>query len=264
MSDKKNVVKTAENEKVMTKYDLKMQRRKEEAQKARREEIKGLIIGIVLVVALAAFVLSFPIRSYLAVNGQYIKVGGEKVTKVEFDMQYNVSKNTYIQQMGYYLSMFGMTDTSTLEYQAYDDNMTFGDYFAQMAAEGLVEQRGLTAKAEEAGFTYDTTEDLEAMKASLEAAAAEAEPEIAPNSAFAPILVTSKAPGSLPRIAITKSTSRLATPPWFIRLPARIKKGIAVRLNLLIPTKVLCAPVNTATSSSTDIRIAASEETPIA
>lgn len=174
MSDKKNVVKTAENEKVMTKYDLKMQRRKEEAQKARREEIKGLIIGIVLVVALAAFVLSFPIRSYLAVNGQYIKVGGEKVTKVEFDMQYNVSKNTYIQQMGYYLSMFGMTDTSTLEYQAYDDNMTFGDYFAQMAAEGLVEQRGLTAKAEEAGFTYDTTEDLEAMKASLEAAAAEA------------------------------------------------------------------------------------------
>ena len=92
MSEKKNAVNTAETEKVMTKYDLKMQRRKEEAAKAKKEELKGLIIGIVLVAALAAFVLSFPIRSYLAVNGQYIKVGGEKVTRVEFDMQYNITK----------------------------------------------------------------------------------------------------------------------------------------------------------------------------
>ena len=58
MSEKKNAVNTAETEKVMTKYDLKMQRRKEEAAKAKKEELKGLIIGIVLVAALPAFVLS--------------------------------------------------------------------------------------------------------------------------------------------------------------------------------------------------------------
>ncbi len=173
MSEKKNAVNAAEKEKVMTKYDLKMQRRKEEAAKAKKEELKGLIIGIVLVAALAAFVLSFPIRSYLAVNGQYIKVGGEKVTRVEFDMQYNISKNTYIQQMGQYLSMFGMTDMNTIEYQAYSDNMTFGDYFAQMAAEGLREQRGLIAKAKEAGFTYDTAAEMDEMKAALEETAKE-------------------------------------------------------------------------------------------
>ena len=45
------------------------------------------------------------------------------------------------------------------------------------------------------------------------AAAAEAEPEIAPNRALAPTLVTSSAPGSLPRMAMTKSTRRLAMPP---------------------------------------------------
>ena len=173
MSEKKNAVNTAETEKVMTKYDLKMQRRKEEAAKAKKEELKGLIIGIVLVAALAAFVLSFPIRSYLAVNGQYIKVGGEKVTRVEFDMQYNITKNSYIEQMGQYLSMFGMTDMSTIENQAYSDNMTFGDYFAQMAAEGMREQRGLYAKAKEAGFTHDTAAQMDEMKAALEEAAKE-------------------------------------------------------------------------------------------
>ncbi len=171
MSDKKNVTKVTENEKVMTKYDRKMQRRKEEAERAKKEEIRGMIIGIALVAALAIFVLSFPIRSYLAVNGTYIKVGGEKVTPVEFDVQYNISKSTYIEQMSYYLSMFGMTDTSTLEYQSYNNNMTFGDYFAQMAAESLVEQRAVIAKAKEAGFTYDAAEDLEEMKASMETTA---------------------------------------------------------------------------------------------
>ena len=69
-------------------------------------------------------------------------------------------------------------------------------------------------------------------------AAAAAEPEIAPKSAFAPMLVTSREPGSLPSSAMTKSMSRFAMPPWFIRLPASMKNGIAVRLNLLMPTNM--------------------------
>ncbi len=174
MSDKKNAANAAETQKVVTKYDRKMQKRREEAARAKKEERQGVIIGSLLVIALAAFVLSFPIRSYLAVNGEYIKVGGKKVTQVEFDMQYNVTKSTYIEQMGYYLSMFGMTDMSTLEYQQYSDNMTFGDYFAQMTAEGIAEQRGIEAKAEAAGFTFDGSEELEEMKADLEEAAKEA------------------------------------------------------------------------------------------
>ena len=83
MSDKKKVTKVTENEKVMTKYDLKMQKRKEQAAKDKIEEIKGIVIGVVLLVALAAFVISFPIRNWSAVNGTYIKVNGEKITPVE-------------------------------------------------------------------------------------------------------------------------------------------------------------------------------------
>ena len=96
------------------------------------------------------------------------------------------------------------------------------------------------------------------------AAAADAEPEMAPNSALAPTLVTRSAPGSFPNSASTKSTRRPAIPPWFIRFPASTKNGMAVRLNLLIPTKILCAAVSTDTSSGTVCRIAASEEIPMA
>lgn len=174
MSGKKNAVNPAENQKVMTKYDRKLAQRKAEAERAKKDERQGVIIGIVMLVALAAFVASFPIRSYLAINGAYIKIGGEKVTQVEFDMQYNISKNSYVEQMSYYLQMFGMNDISTLENESYNSDMTFGDYFAQLAAEGLVEQRALIAKAKEAGFEHDTTAEIEEMKVGIEAMAQEA------------------------------------------------------------------------------------------
>ena len=96
------------------------------------------------------------------------------------------------------------------------------------------------------------------------AAAAEAEPEMAPNRALVPMLVMSSAPGSLPRMDMTKSTSRFAMPPWFMMLPARMKNGIAVRLNLLMPTNVRWAAVSTATFRSMDERMAVREETAMA
>ena len=171
MSGKKNETKA--DQKVMTKYDQKMQQRKEAAEQAKKEEKRGLAVGIALVLLLAAFVASFPIRSYLAVNGAYIKVGNEKVTQLEFGMQYNVTKDTYVEQMRYYLELFGMTDLTNIEYQTYSGDMTFGDYFMQLTAEGIVEQKGIKAKAKEAGFTYDTTEELAEMKTALETAAKE-------------------------------------------------------------------------------------------
>ena len=96
------------------------------------------------------------------------------------------------------------------------------------------------------------------------AAAADAEPEMAPNKAFAPTLATSRAPGSFPNNANTKSTSRRAMPPWFIKFPARMKKGMAVKVNLLIPTKVRWAAVRTDTSRGITGRMAAREEIPMA
>lgn len=172
MSEKKNAANAAGTEKVMTNYDRKIQKRKEEAEKARREERRSLILGIAVVIALAVFVLSFPVRTYLAVHGTYIKVGGEKVSQVEFDYNYAVAMNTYITEMGNYLSMFGFTDAASMESEQYNETMTFADYFAQLAAETIAETRGIKAIAEAEGFTYDASAEVAEMKAGFEETAA--------------------------------------------------------------------------------------------
>lgn len=95
-------------EKILTRYDLKMQRRAEEKKRAEKEKRMSTITGVVIVVALACLVASFPIRTYLTVNGTFVEVAGEKISRVEFDYNYNMIKNNYIAQNGYYMSMFGV------------------------------------------------------------------------------------------------------------------------------------------------------------
>ena len=80
----------------MTKYDRKMQAYEEREKKAKVHKNFGNVIGILVVLAVATLVLSFPIRNYMAVNGTYINVGGENITKVEFDYQYAMPRTGFI------------------------------------------------------------------------------------------------------------------------------------------------------------------------
>lgn len=146
-----------EEKKVLTKYDLKMKRKEEERKKARREELTGRITGIVVVLALLCLVLSFPIRSYLTINGTYIEVAGEKVSRLEFDYHYNLMKNSYITQNSYYLSMFGIDLSKDPASQMYNDQLTFQDYFEQMAVQNIAENKALRDQMKAAGFTYDAS-----------------------------------------------------------------------------------------------------------
>lgn len=80
-------------EKVVTKYDLKMQRRKEQKEKELRDRRIGGIVCILLAAALVCFVASFPIRNILTVKGTYVTVNGEKINRVEFDYYYQTARN---------------------------------------------------------------------------------------------------------------------------------------------------------------------------
>ena len=95
-------------EKVMTKYDLKMQRRKEQKERELRQQKVSNIIGIVVVALLVCIVASFPVRNYLTIHGTYVKVNGENISKVEFDYNYHVASSGYLSQYGYYLYMMGL------------------------------------------------------------------------------------------------------------------------------------------------------------
>ena len=161
-------------QKVMTKYDRKVQRRKEEKEKEKREERVSTVIGIVVLVALVCLVASFPIRTYLATHETYVVINGEAVNKVEFDYEYNLTKNNYITQYSSYLTYFGLDTSKDLSTQMYSDTLTWQDYFEQMAVENLKQGKAMKAAAEAEGFTYDTTEEYNTFKETIKTSAASA------------------------------------------------------------------------------------------
>ena len=85
-----------------------------------------------------------------------------------------------------------------------------------------------------------------------------------PNSMLARMLVCASAPGARPVISFARLISLTAIPPLFMMLPARMKNGMASRLNTEIPEKILWHPVSTATSRFIIGKIAHTDETPSA
>ena len=161
-------------QKVMTKYDRKVQKRKEEKEKEKKEERISTAIGIVVLVALVCLVASFPIRTYLATHETYVVVNGEAVNKVEFDYQYNLTKNNYITQYGSYLTYFGLDTSKDLSTQMYSDTLSWQDYFEQLAVENLKQSKAMKAAADAEGFTYDTTDEYNTFKETIKTSAASA------------------------------------------------------------------------------------------
>lgn len=161
MSKKESQNIEEQKEKVVTKYDLKMQKRAEEKARAKKEKQVSLITSILIVAALVCFMASFPIRSYLTVHGTYVKVAGENISRLEFDYNYNMALNNYMNQYGTYLSYMGLDLTGDLSTQMYSDSLTFKDFFEKMAVENIIQTKALKAEAKAAGFTYDATKDYE-------------------------------------------------------------------------------------------------------
>ena len=176
MSDsrKKKQKNTAETkEPVLTRYDLKMQRRKEQKLKEERDKRIASAVGILLLIALVCWVLSFPIRSWLTVHGTYVVVADEKVSRVEFDYNYYTALNNYISANGYFLSMMGLDLSGDLSNQMYSETLTWQDYFEEMAVNNLRTGIAMRRDMEAAGFIYDESKDYDDFIAALKQAAAE-------------------------------------------------------------------------------------------
>lgn len=178
MSERKGTKNTENAEqkeqKVMTKYDRKMERRRKEKEREKHEERVNKAIGIAVIVVLAAFVASFPIRNYFATHETYVNINGEDITRVEFDYNYNLSKTNYINQYGSYMSYFGVDFNSDLSTQMYTEELSWKDFFDQLTVDNMKQNKALLVKAEEEGFTYDVTEEYEAFEQNLKSAASAA------------------------------------------------------------------------------------------
>ena len=176
MSDngKKKQKKAAETqEPVITRYDLKMQRRKEQKRKEQRDKRIAQVVGILVLIGLACWLISFPVRSWLTVHGTYVVVADEKVSKVEFDYNYYTVLNNYVSTNGYFLSLMGLDLSGDLSTQMYSSSLTWQDYFEEMAVNNLVTGIAMRRDMEAANFTYDESAEYESFVAMLEQAAKE-------------------------------------------------------------------------------------------
>ncbi len=169
MSDKE-----VKQEKVVTRYDRKMQRRKEEQEREQKRKKINTIIGAVVLVALVALVVSFPVRAYLAVHETYVTINGEDITKVEFDYNYNTVVSDFVNRNGTYLGFFGLDVTQDFSTQMYTDKLSWKDYFEEMTVDNMKRTKGLRAEADAAGYEFDTSAEIEEFKSAMKDAAKEA------------------------------------------------------------------------------------------
>lgn len=160
-------------EPVLTRYDLKVQRRQEQKKREEREKKVASVAGILILAGLICFMASFPIRSWLTVHGTYLVVGGEKVPRVEFDYYYYTALNNYQSSNGYLLSMMGVDLSGDLSAQMYSDTLTWKDFFDELAVDNIKSGIAVKRDMEAAGFTYDETEEYEGFVESLKQSAQE-------------------------------------------------------------------------------------------
>ncbi len=170
MSKKEKVTEQKE-QKVLTKYDQKVQKRKEQAEKAKKEKRRSKLVNAAVIVVVVCVLAIFPIRTYMVMNQEYITIGDEKISQLEFDYNYNIALNNYYNQYGSYMSYFGVDMTQDLSTRMYSDTLSWKDLFEQMAVDNLIENKAILAEAEAAGFTYDTEEEYNAFKENIKLAA---------------------------------------------------------------------------------------------
>lgn len=173
MSEKANSQNEA-SQKVVTRYDRKVQRRKEAELKAKKRKMISRIAGIVVLAAIVIGLASVPIRNYTAAHSAYITVGGHDITRVEFDYYYNLASTDYINTYGTYLAYMGFNANGDFASQAYSDTMSWKDYFEQLAVDSIRQNKALVDAARAAGFTYDTSQEYAAFAESAKTAAAAA------------------------------------------------------------------------------------------
>lgn len=152
-------------QKVQTKYDKKMEARKKQEEKDKRDakilRISSIAICALIVAAIAISIFASVWNKKTATKDTYVTIGSHLVTKLEYDYYYSMLKNNYVSSYGSLFSYMGVDATQDIEGQQYSDNMTYKDYFDQMTVEQISETKALVDDAAKNGFVYDVSEDYE-------------------------------------------------------------------------------------------------------
>ena len=166
-----------QSDKVVTRYDQRMEKRKKEEEKERRSWKRFKIVSIVILAAVAVSIVfsigtSFYNR-YTVLNQTYFQVGDHDITRLEYNYYFNNVYSNYLSMYGSYVSMMGLDTTVDLDEQTYpgNENMTWKDYFDQSAVEQIQQIKAMADEARENGFEYDSSEDMASYETEIAAQA---------------------------------------------------------------------------------------------
>ena len=166
-----------QSDKVVTRYDRRMEKRKKEEEKERRSWKRFKIVSIIILAAVAVSIVfsigtSFYNR-YTVLNQTYFQVGDHDITRLEYNYYFNNVYSNYLSMYGSYVSMMGLDTTVDLDEQTYpgNENMTWKDYFDQSAVEQIQQIKAMADEARENGFEYDSSEDMASYETEIAAQA---------------------------------------------------------------------------------------------
>lgn len=166
-NNSKNIKKDETENKIVTKYDKKVAKRKEEERISKRNKFIARVVGVVAIIAIVAVIVGSIASRFNKIYNKYISVDGKNISQVEFDFYYGISKNTMLSQPFYGT----MTVGDYFAYMGYDasandkkqTNSQTGEswyaYFAENTVDILKEYKALLADADDTGFSYDSAED---------------------------------------------------------------------------------------------------------
>lgn len=168
--------KSASN-KPKTKYDRKMEARRLQEEKDKRNAKIARITGIVIVVVLAAVVVylaaSSVIRRNHVMNDTYVMINDEAVTEHEFDFYYNTYVNSFLSTYSSILPYMGLDTSKSYASQSYDDTKSWKDVFDEAAVNSMISTKSMYAAAVSNNFDYDVTEDYNTFVETLKSNAKE-------------------------------------------------------------------------------------------
>lgn len=176
---KKDTPEVSAAQRVQTKYDRKMEARRQQKIKEQREEkiTKAVtaVIGIGLAAAIVISIAVSVITKSNAVNGTYVKIGEHEISQVEYDYYYETTVNNYLTSYASILPYFGVDTSVDFDKQEYmGSGMTWKDMFDEMTVGQIQQSKAMFDDAQKTGFTYDVTEDYAAFVSSIEQAASSA------------------------------------------------------------------------------------------
>lgn len=161
-------------EKKMTKYDRKIEARKQQAEKERKEKLRGRLIAAGVVVLIVAAILYTNLSSVFAkraaIKDTYIKIGNHEITKLEYDYFYYDTVNAWLTQFSSVLPYMGLdTSVDFAEQQhPYEENMTWKDYFDRMTVEQIQMVKAAGDEITNTGWESDIKVEYEEFLTSME------------------------------------------------------------------------------------------------